>query len=187
MMIKGHSNDVITLSSSLRHKFENRFTTYFRSFLLSTRKVIFKLERSHDLKFVCLRRLQYVVLAKNFTVHETIGKTTSRRVTVFCSPFHWFFQYIFDPASHVLLDIFVVFGINLIKKKRSEKRFIPSIYDLLISLHSTHSREVCWVISGAVSVKSIGFLLVPPFSKISVAKISFNRKMTQLAWSLSVQ
>ena len=132
MMIKGHSNDVITLSSSLRHKFENHFTTYFRSFLLSTRKVIFKLERSHDLKFVCLRRLQYVVLAKNFTVHETIGKTTSRRVTVFCSPFHWFFQYIFDPASHVLLDIFVVFGINLITKKRSEKRFIPSIYEIFL-------------------------------------------------------
>ena len=133
MMIKGHLNDLIILSSSLRHKFENHFTTNFRSFLLSTRKVIFKLERSHDLKFVCLRRLQYVVLAKNFTVHQTIGKTTSRRVTVFCSPFHWFFQYIFDPASHVLLDIFVVFGINLTTKKRSEKRFIPSIYEIFLS------------------------------------------------------
>jgi len=51
-MIEGHSNDVITLSSSLRHKFENHFTTYFRSSLLSARKVIFKLERSDDLKFV---------------------------------------------------------------------------------------------------------------------------------------
>ena len=69
MMIKGHLNDHIILSSSLRHKFENHFTTYFRSSLLSTRKVIFKLERSDDLKFVCVRRLQHVVLAKNFTVH----------------------------------------------------------------------------------------------------------------------
>ena len=132
MMIKGHLNDLIILSSSLRHKFENHFTTYFRSSLLSTRKAIFKLDRSGDLKFVCVCRLQYVVLAKNFTVHETIGKTTSRRVTVFWSPFHWFFQYIFDPAPHVLLDIFVVFGINLITKKRSEWRFIPSIYEILL-------------------------------------------------------
>ena len=152
-MIKGHSNDVITLSSSLRHKFENRFTTYFRSFLLCTRKVIFKLERSHDLKFVCLRRLQYVVLAKNFTVHETIGKTTSRRVTVFCSPFHWFFQYIFDPASHVLLDIFVVFGINLTTKKRSEKKgLFPRSTKYFCSPSSSHfsalhsfSRSLYWV------------------------------------------
>ena len=131
MMIKEHSNDFITLSSSLRHKFENYFTTYFRSFLLSTRTVIFKLERSDDLKFVSVRRLQYVVLAKNFTVPETIGKTTSRRVTVFWAPFHWFFQYIFDPAPHVLLDFFVVFGIDLITKKRSEWSFIPSIYEIL--------------------------------------------------------
>ena len=138
MMIKGHSNDVITLSSSLRYKFENHFTTYFRSSLLSTRKVIFKLQRSDDLKFVCVRRLQNVVLAKNFTVHETIGKTTSRRVSVFCSPFHWFFQHIFDPASHVLLNSFVVIGINLITKKPSEWRFIPSIYEILYRPSSSY-------------------------------------------------
>ena len=140
MMIKGHSNDFITLSSSLRHKFENHFTTYFRSSLLSTRTVIFKLE---------MKRRPEIRLRSQTTVCRT------------CKEFHrpWDHRQNHFQESHCLLSpIPLVLPIHLRSSASRPPRLLCRIW------HWSDNKETVGMIVYSLDLRNIVFHPLPLIS-----------------------